>query len=85
MLPIIAFTAYLCSRTFSVDGIVFIVVDSLTFLGIILGCIQFTIGAMWWDECGHGYIDAGQLLLCIAPIFFLVSALDPLGQVPSSL
>lgn len=82
MLPVIVFTAYLCTRSQSIDGIDFIVVDALTFVGIILGSALFTVGVIWWNECGHGYFDAAQLFLCVAPIAILVYKLDALGQVP---
>jgi hypothetical protein len=81
-LPVVVLTAYLCSRTFSVEGITFIVIDALTIFGAILSMILALLVGFWWGECGHGRLDFALLIAGIAPFLILLWFLDPLGSAP---
>jgi len=82
LLPIFVLTAFLWSRSFSVDGIEFIVVDAITVVGIIASLLLCLLGIFWWCECGHGYADFALLVACIAPLAMLIYRLDPLAAAP---
>ena len=82
LIPMICFTAFLMTRSFTVEGIDFIVIDALTVVGIIVSTLLCLVAIFWWCECGHGYTDFAFLIASIAPLAALVYRIDPLGSGP---
>ena len=82
LIPIICFVALLLTRSFTVEGIEFIVIDAMTVFGIIVSILLCLVAIFWWCECGYGYSDFAILIASVAPLAALVYRLDPLGSGP---
>lgn len=83
--PIALLTAFLCSRSYVVEGIKFIEIDFLTIIGICLSLGFALIVINWWVEDGDGWADRFRLLAGCAPFAVLLWYLDPLGSGPMPL
>ena len=84
LLPVGALTAFLCCRSYEVDGIAFILIDPWTVIGIIAALLLTLAALFWWDECGYGWPDLLKLCVAISPLGILLWRLDPAGIAPVS-
>ncbi len=83
IVPLLLLTAYLSTRSYTVQGAEFIVVDWITITGLLCSLGMLLAVIYWWEELGHGWLDGSLALIGILPFFVLLGRLDPRGVVNS--
>jgi hypothetical protein len=83
--PIALLAAFLSMRSYVIDGVTLILVDTLTITGFLLSLGLALVTLFWWDECGYGWADCLRMIMGCVPFLVLLWLLDPLGFAPTSL